>query len=49
MAKWRSNPALAGVREVNALDKVPPAERQEWRTFWNDCDALLQRARNLNE
>jgi hypothetical protein len=42
---WRGDPALAGLRDPDALAKLSPAERQECRTLWSDLDALLHRAR----
>ena len=45
LARWRENPDLAGLREPEALDKLPPAERQECRALWSDLDAQLKRAR----
>ena len=34
---------LIGLRDPNALDKLPPAERQECRTLWRDLDVRLIR------
>jgi eukaryotic-like serine/threonine-protein kinase len=45
LARWRQDPPLAGLRDPDALEKLPPAERQECRTLWGDLDALLRRAR----
>jgi serine/threonine-protein kinase len=45
LTNWRRDPDLAGLRDLDALDKLLPAERQEWRTLWGDLDALLQRPR----
>jgi hypothetical protein len=42
---WRQDPDLAGLRDADALARLPPAERQEWSTLWSDLDALLRRAR----
>jgi hypothetical protein len=39
---WREDPDLAGVRDADALDKLPEGERGEWRKLWADVDALLQ-------
>jgi serine/threonine-protein kinase len=36
---------LASVRNEAALAKLPRAERDEWRKFWADLDALRARAR----
>jgi hypothetical protein len=46
---WREDLDLAGLRDPDALAKLPPTERQECRTLWNDLDALLQRARSSKE
>jgi hypothetical protein len=35
---------LAGLRDPDALEKLPLAERQEWRALWGDLDAQLERA-----
>jgi tetratricopeptide (TPR) repeat protein len=42
---WRKDPDLAGLRDPEALENLPSAERQECRTLWSDVDALLERAR----
>jgi hypothetical protein len=34
----------AGVRDADALDKLPEAERAEWRKLWADVDAVVQKA-----
>jgi Flp pilus assembly protein TadD len=41
---WRDDLDLAGVRDADALDRLPEAERAEWRRLWADVDALLQKA-----
>jgi tetratricopeptide (TPR) repeat protein len=46
LAPWRDDPDLAGLRDPDALAKLPPAERQECSTLWCDLDALLKRARS---
>jgi tetratricopeptide (TPR) repeat protein len=38
---WQVDPDLAGLRDSEALNKLPPDERQKCRTLWNDVDALL--------
>src|SRR5262245_32392321 len=47
LAWWRKDPDLAGLRDQDALGKLPPAERQECRALWTGVEALLQRARGL--
>jgi serine/threonine-protein kinase len=44
LTHWRTDPALTGVHEFTALERLPPAERREWRALWDDVDALLLRA-----
>ena len=43
LARWREDPDLAGLRDPAALNKLPPAERQECRTLWNEIEAQIQR------
>ena len=40
---WQSADPLAGVREADALEKLPEAERQAWGALWADVGALLAR------
>jgi hypothetical protein len=42
LARWRDGPDLAGLRDPDALDRLPPAERRECRAPWNNLDALLK-------
>jgi tetratricopeptide (TPR) repeat protein len=44
LRRWRENAGLAGVRDADALDRLPADERAEWRRLWADVDALLQKA-----
>lgn len=41
---WRVDPALAGVRDPEALARLPEAERRAWQQLWRDLDALLEQA-----
>jgi hypothetical protein len=41
----RADPDLAGVRDADAVAKLPETERGAWRSFWAEVDALLARAR----
>jgi hypothetical protein len=34
MARWLEDPDLAGLRDPHALNRLSPAERQEWRALW---------------
>jgi hypothetical protein len=47
LTHWQGDPDLAGLRDPRALDKLPPAERQECRSLWRDVDTLLKRARGF--
>jgi tetratricopeptide (TPR) repeat protein len=42
MQYWRKDRDLAGVRDPEALAKLPDAERAEWEKLWADVDALLR-------
>jgi tetratricopeptide (TPR) repeat protein len=44
MRHWQTDADLAGVREKDALAKLPEAERQQWQQLWADVDTLLVRA-----
>jgi hypothetical protein len=41
---WQQDIDLAGVREDRALNQLPAAEGREWRQFWEEVEALKQRA-----
>jgi hypothetical protein len=41
---WQQGDALASVRDKDALDRLPDAERKQWRQLWDDVAALLARA-----
>jgi hypothetical protein len=41
---WRTDADLAGVRGKDALEKLPEAERDEYRQFWDEVAAVLKRA-----
>jgi tetratricopeptide (TPR) repeat protein len=44
LAPWRDDPDLAGLRDADALQKLPAAEQQECRALWQEVAALLGRA-----
>jgi eukaryotic-like serine/threonine-protein kinase len=44
LAHWKGDAALAGTRDAEALAKLPEAEREAWKTFWADVEALLKLA-----
>ncbi len=37
---WQADADLAGVRDADALAKLPESEREAWRKLWTDVDAL---------
>jgi tetratricopeptide (TPR) repeat protein len=45
LTSWKRVQDLAGLRDQDALAKLPEAERAACRKLWADVDALLQRAR----
>jgi hypothetical protein len=44
MQHWLEDPAFAGVREPEALARLPAAERPEWQKLWADVADTLARA-----
>jgi hypothetical protein len=40
---WQQDPDLAGVRDAAELEKLPEAERAEWKKLWEDVAALLKK------
>jgi hypothetical protein len=42
---WKSDADLAGLRDPDALARLPTEKRQACRTLWADVEALLQQAR----
>ena len=45
MQHWLRDPDFNGVRNPDALAKLPEAERQAWQKLWDDVQRLLDRAR----
>jgi hypothetical protein len=45
VAYWKGDPALAGVRDPEALAKLPDEEQPAWRALWADVDSLEKKAR----
>jgi hypothetical protein len=41
---WLHHPYFAGVREPDALGRLPEAERQAWQKLWADVADTLARA-----
>jgi len=44
MRHWQTDADLAGVRDKEALAKLPAEERQRWQQLWADVAALLRRS-----
>jgi hypothetical protein len=47
LTHWRTDPDLAGLRDPDAVNNLPEAERQKCRKLLSDLDTLLNRAKNL--
>jgi len=45
VARWKTEPDLAGVRDPAALDALPADERNAWRDFWTAVDSFIARTR----
>jgi serine/threonine-protein kinase len=43
LAWWRADPDLTGVRDNDALAKLPEDERAKWRQLWVEVDGMLER------
>ncbi len=41
LAAWQTEPTLAGVRDWDALAKLPDAERDQWQRLWADVAAQV--------
>ena len=41
---WQTDTDLTIVRDIEALAKLPEAERKGWQALWADVDALLKKA-----
>ena len=48
LAHLWADPQLDGLLDHEALDRLPPAERQESRTLRNAIDVLIRRAQSVN-
>jgi tetratricopeptide (TPR) repeat protein len=44
LGDWQKNPDLAGVRDEAGLTQFPREEREVWKKFWSDADALREKA-----
>jgi hypothetical protein len=43
LGHWQKDRELAGVRDAAALDKLPEAERAEWKKLWAEVGGLLEK------
>ncbi len=41
---WKIDPDLAGIRNPEALKRLPDDEQKAWGAFWAEVDATLKRA-----
>jgi tetratricopeptide (TPR) repeat protein len=41
LTSWKTDPALASVRDPASLAAMPPADRNAWEALWRDVDAVL--------
>jgi tetratricopeptide (TPR) repeat protein len=41
LGQWKQHSPLAGLREGEALARLPEAERKAWEVFWAEVDSLL--------
>jgi hypothetical protein len=41
---WKQDPDLAGIRDDEALARLPQPERKEWQALWADVGSLQSRA-----
>jgi Flp pilus assembly protein TadD len=46
LTHWQTNPDLAGLRDKDALEKLPDAERDACRKLWADVAAVLVKVRD---
>jgi hypothetical protein len=45
LINWTNDPDLAGVRDPEALTKLPSLEQKAWHDLWSEVGALLEKAR----
>jgi hypothetical protein len=43
LTHWRADPDLTGVRDKDALARLPEDERARWQQLWGEVDGLLER------
>jgi serine/threonine-protein kinase len=44
---WQTDPDLAGIRDAEAIAKLPKDERSAWHALWADVDALLKKSEGM--
>jgi serine/threonine-protein kinase len=47
LRRWQWNRDLAGIRDPEALARLPEDERKEWEALWAEVQALLDRAQKM--
>jgi tetratricopeptide (TPR) repeat protein len=45
LTRWRNAPDLAGVRDPNEMGNLSEGEREAWRKFWAEAEALRKKVR----
>jgi eukaryotic-like serine/threonine-protein kinase len=48
LQKWQSVPDLSGVRG-DAINKLPEAERAEWKSLWQSAAEILEQAKSVSD
>jgi len=49
LTHWGEDPSLAGVRDPNEMGNLPEDEREAWRKFWAEAEALRKKAQGPTE
>jgi serine/threonine protein kinase/Flp pilus assembly protein TadD len=49
MTDWQNDPDFAGVRNPEALAKLPEGERADWQKLWADVEETLAKVRQGND
>jgi hypothetical protein len=49
LLRWEQEPALAAVRNAQALTKLPQPEQKDWQAFWTEAGALLKKTKAGND
>jgi hypothetical protein len=42
---WKQDADLAGIRDAEALEKLPEEEQKAWQSLWSDTENLLKKAK----